>query len=277
VAQPMPEPDEFSATRSAKLCEFYKQYRTALDALPDEGQWLPYRWYNLPNPLNGFWTPYALMLEEYSIEIASSINKLTDYTRRLRAWISVVCDLNDEEKFELTHEFLDMLGTTSLGLPYVIKSRFIFAAANLSNQANISKISHNWKDEISKKKNLHLDDIGKICSKWAAYSNFRSIIRSICGESFKIQTDNFRNVYNHAFSPRLIFGEALSATRRVDQSGRVSHEIRNRMPLDLNVIADALDPERRQCYLGFGAFQALVREQLNSITGSDAAENGRAE
>lgn len=76
--------DQFSRDRSKKLVTFYEAYRTALDATPVGGEFIKYRWWTLPNPLNATWMACSEMLGEYATELANIINDLTNYVHRLR-------------------------------------------------------------------------------------------------------------------------------------------------------------------------------------------------
>lgn len=128
--------DQFTLNRSAKLVEHYELYRTALDAMPLEGKFMPYRWWNFPDPMQILFMAYCEMLGEYATELANVVNDLTHHVQRLRAWACVVEELSVNDKLDVSHEFVDTLGTVALGLPYAIKLRFTFAVGHLSHQAN---------------------------------------------------------------------------------------------------------------------------------------------
>ena len=143
--------DQFSRERSEKLVTFYKAYRAALDATPVGGKFMQYRWWTLPNPLNAAWMAYSQMLDEYATELANIVNDLTNHVHRLRAWDTVLAALDDTDKHEVSHEFIDTLGTVALGQPYAIKSRFAFAVGHLSHQANQAADGRDWRDEFPDK------------------------------------------------------------------------------------------------------------------------------
>lgn len=107
------------------LVELYRQYREALDATVYGARPIAYDWGELPNPLNGVWLPYSEMFNEFSREIANSLNEMNDYSFRLRTWNTVIAPMNDQEKLDAVHEFVDPIATIGLNLPYVIRSRFI--------------------------------------------------------------------------------------------------------------------------------------------------------
>jgi hypothetical protein len=118
--------DQFSRDRSERLVRFYEVYRSALDATPVGGEFMPYRWWTLPSPPNPAGTAYSQMLGEYETELANIINDLTNHVHRLRAWDTVLAGFDDTHKQEVRHEFIDTLGTVVLGQPYAIKSQFAF-------------------------------------------------------------------------------------------------------------------------------------------------------
>lgn len=130
------------------LVDPYRRYREALDATIHEAQPVGYNWGDLPNPLKPGWFAYSEMFSEFSREIANSLNVLNNYSLRLKAWNTMIGSMTDQEKLDTTHEFIDPIATVALGLPYVIRSRFIFAAAHLSHQANRSREGACWRDEF---------------------------------------------------------------------------------------------------------------------------------
>ena len=126
----------------------YEAYRKARAALPLAGRFMPYNWENLPEKLSGIWMAYAQMLGEFSSELANTINGLTNHVHRLQAWAKVVETLDDDGKMQSTHEFIDVLATNAVNLPYVIKSRFAFVTAHLCHQANMTRDFASWQDDL---------------------------------------------------------------------------------------------------------------------------------
>jgi len=268
-------PDDYSLKRSEQLKAYYALFRTEYDAVPPGGRWMPYRWWSLPDPLSGLWLPYGQMLDDYAAELANIINDLTHHVHRLRAWATVIAPLTDEERHEVTHEFVDMLGTVALGLPYAIKSRFAFAAGHLSHQANMAKDLAAWKDDFPDK-NLYLNDIEPYGRGWKKYRAFKLSVEPIAGSAFKEATDDFRNSYNHGFSSRFVFGFTQTVRREILKDGKIRYAIGGNPALDLAEIADLLEKERDLCYRAFDAFQALIAEQTAAITSFEtpATPNG---
>ncbi|MDW9502255.1 integrase [Sinorhizobium meliloti] len=269
--------DEFNSVQSEKLCKLYSRYREALDQAPTDGQWMPYRWWTLRDELNVCWMTYSQMLNEYASELANIINDLTHHVNRLRAWDKVVVALDVDEKLDAAHEFVDMLGTVAMGLPYAIKSRFAFAAGHLCHQANLAADGERWKDDFPTK-NLYLNDIEPYCAKWRRYRGFKLRVEPIAGRNFKEASADFRNVYNHGFSSRFLIG--MTATvKRIAKGGSVSYAFGGNEPLGVGEVANLLEIERNHCYQAFDAFQRLVKEQIAAIAavqaGGTAASGGR--
>ena len=233
---------------------------------------MPYSWWSLPDPLGGIWLVYSQMLEEYATDLANIINDLTYHVARLRAWSTVIAPLSDEKKLEAIDEFINILGTVALGLPYAIKSRFTFAAAHLSHQANMTKDLKGWKDEFPEARSLNMNDLEPLCRGWSKYRPFKLKLEPIGGKGFKEETDDFRNAYNHRFSPRLVLGVTSLVTRQVDESGRVQYRIGGNEGLELVKVADLLESERDMCYVTFEAFRHLVEEQTTAIANFEAEQ-----
>ena len=244
----------------------YRSYRRALKATPFTGRFMPYGWGGLPNPLSATWMAYSQMLGEFSTELANAINGLTHDVQRLRAWSLVVGPLSDQQKLNATHEFIDTLATNAVNLPYVIRSRFAFAVAHLCHQANLAKDLAGWKDDLPLDGEIWLNTADKYGKGWAGYVPVKLCLEGIGAKAFKDATGDFRNAYNHRFSPRFVVGMTGLVTRIVDTtSGRVCYGFGGREPLDLAEVADLLAAERDYCYSAFAAFQTLVAEQVAVI------------
>ncbi len=95
------------------------------------------------------------MLGEFATELANIINDLTNHVDRLRALDKIISELDNDEKFAVSHEFVNTLGTVALAQPYAIKSRFAFASAHLCHHANRAKQSKVWVDDLPEE-NLNL-------------------------------------------------------------------------------------------------------------------------
>lgn len=262
--------DGHASEESTATIRLYTAYRAALDTSEIGGRFMPYNWWGLPNPLGIIWMPYSQMLDEYATELANIINNLTHHVHRLRAWARVVNSLQDSEKLLATHEFIDILGTVALGLPYTIKSRFAFAVASICHQANLVKDPAGWRDEFPDVRALYLNDVDPICAGWRGYRAFKLRVEPIAGNAFKDATEDLRNAYAHRFSARFVIGMTGIVSRIVGSDGSVGYGIGGTEPLGLDSVADVLAGERDRCYRAFDAFQALVEEQVAAIAEFEA-------
>jgi len=247
--------------------ELYKDYLAALDATAFDGRYVTREPDGLPKSLHITWMAYRDMLEEFSREISNSLNDLTNYTHRLKAWGTVITPMLDQEKLDATHEFIDPLATVSLTLPYVIQSRFIFAAAHLCHQANRSRDDLPWKDNLRLDRKIVFHDADKHGSKWPGYETLKARIEAINDEAYREATHDFRHAYNHRFSPRVVIGLTSFVRRQVDtQTKAVSYAFGYLQPLTLDVITELLTDQCRRGYAAFDAFQDLVRDHARSIS-----------
>ncbi|OJU24037.1 MAG: hypothetical protein BGN91_11200 [Nitrobacter sp. 62-13] len=248
------------------LVELYRRYRDALDVIEHDARPVGYDWGALPNPLDVLWLPYRSMFDEFSREIANSLNQLNDYTCRLKAWNVVTASMTDNEKLDATHEFIDPIATAGLTLPYVIRSRFIFAAAHLSHQANRSRDGMSWEDDFPLDQHVYFEAADKHGSGWRKYNDFKRRIEKIGGNDFKEETRDFRNAYNHRFSPRFVIGITQIAKRELDRTTKqVGYSFGGLPALSLDIVVAAMTEQYNRGRDAFNAFQALVREQEASI------------
>jgi hypothetical protein len=84
------------------MIEIYERYLAALKATPPAGRMMPYDWSRLPNSLSFTWMPYRLMFDEFSREIANSVNELTNHVHRLRAWSAVISTITERPATAIT-------------------------------------------------------------------------------------------------------------------------------------------------------------------------------
>jgi hypothetical protein len=252
------------------LIEFYRRHREALQATPYDDRFMPYpeEWTRLPNPLHPVWLPYSFMLDEFAREIANAINDLTNHVHRLRAWAAVAASLSYQEKMNACHEFIGGLATLAVNLPYVIRSRFIFAAVHLSHQANMVFDRPAWVDDLLMDDEIYIDQADARGKRWKTYRILKRSIEGMAGKAFCAATHDFRNSYNHRFSPRFVVGITRFVRRQKDPvTGRITYNLGGLEPLQLDHLADILAGERDQAYRAFEAFQALVHEQSDAIAG----------
>lgn len=249
------------------LVELYRQYREALDATVHGAQPVAYNWGNLPNPLNGVWLPYSEMFNEFSREIANSLNTLNGYSLRLRVWNTVIVPMDDKEKLDAVHEFIDPIATIGLNLPYVIRSRFIFAAAHLSHQASRSREGASWRDDFPLDREVYFKAADKFGALWETYSTFKRCVEKFGNKQYQSVTRDFRNAYNHRFSSRFVIGITQIVTREVDAEAKSIRYTFGGMPaLGLDFVAGLLDEQYQLGTEASSAFQALVREHEASIS-----------
>lgn len=250
----------------------YRQYRAALKAAPFKGKLMPYGWGELPQTLPFEWMAYAEMFKEFSRELANTVNDLTRYTHQLAAWCDVVDKLDDDGKFNVAHEFVDPLATIALNLPYVIRSRFIFAAAHLSHQAGRTKAHNGWKDDLALDDEIYFSQAEMVGGPWKKWTKLKTKLERIGDKTYKAKTKNFRNTYNHRFSPRVVFGQTNMVTRKVNATTKqVSYGFGGTEPLTLKLVVELLEEQCQTCYKAFESFQKLVQEQEKAISIAAAA------
>lgn len=250
----------------------YRQYRRILKATPFKGKFMPYGWGSLPKSLPFSWMAYFEMFEEFSREIANIVNDLGRYTHQLTAWRDVVARLDDDGKMSVANEFVDPLATIALNLPYVIRSRYIFAVAHLCHQANHVKQLKSWKDDLPLDDKIYFAQADAYGAHWKRYKKLKRSLEHIGAKDYQAATVNFRNTYNHRFSPRIIIGQTQIITRHVDpKTKKVSYGYGGTNPLTLEVVVKLLEQQCSYCYMAFEDFQKLVKEHEATISASLAS------
>ncbi len=250
---------------TAMTIELYKQYWRTREAQPSSGRMMPRDWGSLPDPLSPLWMPYAFMFQEFYREMANAINAFTINVDRLASWAVVAAPLSDEQKMYVSHEFVDTLATNAVNAPYVLRSRLIFATAHLCHQANRTKQA-TWVDDLPLDGEIYFEAADRFGAPWRHYNKLKRRMEAIGGRDFQAETHDFRNAYNHRFSPHFIFGIANFVVRNVDpMTHAVSYGFGGTPALELPQVVALLTHERDRIYSAFEAFQALVREHEDAI------------
>lgn len=252
--------------------EMYRKYRRILKNIPINGKFVKYDWGDLPNPIYISWMPYSQMFDEFSRELANALNTLTRYTHQLTAWRDLLESEDVQTQFSAAVDFIDPIAVVAINLPYVIRSRFIFAAAHLCHQANHAKQGNTWKDDFPLDSEVWFDSADKYGKEWKQYKKFKNRLEKVSAKDYREGTHDFRHAYNHRFSARIVLGISQIVTRRVDESsGGVTYGFGGIQPITLPRLISLLEKQCQHCYLAFDAFEKLIREQEAAIRTHNSA------
>ncbi len=226
---------------------------------------MEYGWGGLHKSVDPMWTPYIQMFDEFARELANVINELTRYTHQLAAWRDVVAPLDDRKKLDAVVEFINPVATIALNMPYVIRSRFIFATAHLSHQANRAKLGAAWRDEFPLDGEVYFEAADAHAKGWRGYKSLKNRMERIGAKNYQLDTNDFRNAYTHRFSPRIELGITQVVKRQVKKGGHIIYGFGGVYPLKLTQIVTLLEAQCLQCYQAFEAFKVLIKEQEEAI------------
>ncbi len=250
-------------TKTLNLSEQYNKYleeRTKIELY----EIMLYDWVKFPTKISPILIVYKLLIEEHARELANSINEMKRIIVSLKAWGKVLGDMNDQEKLDLLVEFIYHSATVGLNLPYVIRSRFIYSVAHLCHQANQIKQSE-WKDDLPIDEEIYFQEADNYGSNWNTYTNLKVALEQIGNKEYNKNTCDFRNKYNHRYSPMIEIGLANFVTRNVDKTKRVSYGMGFTEPLKLTKIVDLLKVQHEYCTKSFTCYQMLVNEHIECM------------
>jgi hypothetical protein len=214
---------------------------------------MPYGWHTTHEALSPVWMPYTLMLDEFARELANIIMGRSDLSpdgqREARGGARIcrcACD--------------------SVGEPALCHS----LAVHLRDRAFMPPGEHDegyaqWKDDLPMDQEINFAEADRYGAGWRGYRRLKACLEAVSSRTYQAATYNFRNLYNHRFSPRFVVGVTNFVSRIVDDSGDVSYAFGGLPPLDLGTVCTLLGEERDRCYAAFEAFQALVGEQERAI------------
>ena len=251
--------------------ELYRRFVDLRATADTVGKLMPYDWTAMPKQLNPMWMVYSEMLDDFARELANSINAFTLNVRRLSAWETLMTSLDEEEKGEVLHEFIEPSATLCLLTPYVLRSRLVFATAHLCHQVNLTREA-NWPESsLPMDDKIWMDSADRQGARWRKYNRLKTCIEAIGGRQLRQATADFRNTFTHRFSPRVGTGTTNFVTRHFDSAtGKAHYSFGGTEPLDVKRLTALLVAGLDRCYAAFAAFRALVCEQVAYVIEKNA-------
>lgn len=250
----------------------YSRYLAVRGSNLYDGRLADYNWGEIEDPIiRGANLPYTLMFDEFSREIANSINQLIDYSSRLTVWSVVVSEMDKESAFETQHEFIAPLATVALNLPYVIRSRLIYATTHLAHQANRAALGREWVDDLPPDDEIYFDTADKYGSKWRSYKLLKRSLEKIFDSAHKSQTKDFRRSYNHRIPVGIGFGITQTVLRTRDsKTNKITYSIGGTAALPISEIAAESSKQCARCLKAYDAFKIFVAEHVTAMLGTSS-------
>lgn len=249
------------------MLDTYRKFIEKREEVDSTMEIAPYNWFEFPESISSEWLAYSQMLNEHARELSNSLNELNRYVENLKAWCEILDDMGDDDqkKYQVIFEFVSPIATLAINFPYVIRSRFFYSIAHLCHQANRLKQT-SWSDDLPTDTNIyqeHTDDVGR---HWGRkYSKLKLALEKVCNKTYQDETLNFRNKYNHRYSPRIEIGITNLVTRNLDKQGNVSYGIGGVGPLKLQTIVPLLEEQHAAIMKAFSLYQTLINEQIKLI------------
>jgi len=245
------------------MLEAYKAFLERRAGVTLEIHAAPYNWYQLPNELPTYLIAYSQMLNEHARELANSLNEMRQFIINLKGWSEVLDQTESYEKRrQIVFEFVNPVATLAINLPYVIRTRFVYSITHLSHQANQLK-QLPWSDDLPIDNRIYSEKADKYAGTWKKYSKLKRCLEKISNKKYQANTLNFRNKYNHRYSPRIELGITNLVTRYVGNNGEVSYGIGCVEPLKLKEILPLLIEQHSMSMRAFILYQDLVNEHIS--------------
>jgi hypothetical protein len=246
------------------MIDILNEYVDHLKEIEGNYPYAEYDWYVLPGNIPHEWWAFSQMVKEHSMELANSINELLRYIYSLTAWEKVIKNKSESEKHRIVLNFINPVATIALNLPYVIRSRFVYSIAHLCHQANKHK-QKNWKDDLALDSEIYFGDADKHGKHWEKYKKLKRSLDKISNKKYQTDTNDFRNKYNHRYSPMIEIGLTNLVTRKVGKNGRVSYSFGFTNPLTLVYILPIMTDQFEKCLISHKNYQELVNKQIEEI------------
>lgn len=245
------------------MLEAYKAFLERRAIITIENISAPYNWHQLPNDLPIQWMVYSQMLNEHARELANSLNEMRQLIINLKAWSEILDHQESEEKRnQIIFEVVSPVTTLAINFPYIIRSRFLYSIVNLCHQANQIQ-QPEWIDNLPSDDEIYFTHTDQYANGWRKYRKLKLSLEKISNKKYQSDTLNFRNKYNHRYSPRIEIGITNLVTRNIGNNGKVNYGIGGVEPLKLKTILPLLIEQHAMCMRAFDLYQELVNEHIS--------------
>lgn len=244
-----------------QLLTTYEKFLNLRFEAKGPGELADYNWYSLPDTLPFEFMPYSQMLADHSREVANSINELYRYVVNIQVWEQIFKEVNEELKHELIIEMVDPFATLAINLIYIIKSRFIFSIAHLCHQANMFKFKTKWKDNLPNDEEIYFKHADETGSSWRSYKKLKLSLEKTGNKQFTKSTSNFRNKYNHRYSPRIEIGHTGFVKRKRSET-KISYGFGPTEPLTLSKLTPILSEQYTLYLQVYSCYKKLIFDHL---------------
>lgn len=184
----------------------------------------------------------------------------------MSTWTSLLPTLDEKERHEAIHEFVEPIATLALLSPYMLRSRFLYATAHLCHQVNLIREKDWGEDALPLESAIWFDAADKQGKPWKAYRALKLRMEKMAGKALAASTADFRNAFSHRFSARIGVGITNFTDRKVDaETGSIFYTFGGTDPLEPSELVRLLSSELEYSYDAFSAFQALVAEHSEFI------------
>lgn len=169
-------------------------------------------------------------------ELTNLVNRWQTLLHRWHAWNRVAALHDEDQAWELHHEFLEALVHDCLLRPSSMRDAFTSVATNALHQVRCT-LGDGYSDRLDGDPTapdsapLHLSRakkeqrLTKIASIWPESNSFLSALRSLNDARYRQGTSDYRNLTSHAIGPRLGVGITRTVTRTVKQATEMKEDI----------------------------------------------------
>ena len=224
---------------------------------------------------------YDQMEPEFRRELINSINAFAEHISSVSIWDMVISQYDEDERFELTYEFLKLPMYFCLNQPGAIKARIIYCATHLCHQVNLAS-DRSYKDDLPKDFNIGERTLKQRLSSGKAGSDLLHALSNMNTCDFKELTGNYRNMAHHRIPPRIEYGLTNFVTRKGYQEDTVEYitmedgkPVKKQLvskgvvyafgstdPIKAGDILPALKAECENSKKAFYAYQKLINEHM---------------
>jgi hypothetical protein len=212
--------------------------------------------------MGGRWLIFHTMAKDLVRELLNTINGYYTNLRKLESWNLVLAQCDDEYRNDFIVEILNPAASITVNYVSVLKQRTIYAACMLSHQTSML-LDTSIQDNSLVEHRICLNTLRNYQNIFNHISPLMEALNRIDNQSFRQNTLNFRNLYQHRIPPRFELGRTGLINRIVSQNGDVSYGIGGRPPLEIRELIPILHEQHHESIQAFQLFWHLITEQVS--------------
>lgn len=202
---------------------------------------------------------YSIQEDDFTRELVNLFNQFAYWLNRISLLEKVLSQYSDNDREELRYEFTKLPLDYCLQFPYQLRSRLIFYATQLCYTCGVAK-KLIPKSEVEADERIKFISLKSVSVHWEAAALLVEAICNVDAETYRTQTQNYRNKSQHRHAPCIDFGYVSNIARTFPKGSRVAYSFGQTPPLMAADLLPILIEEADRLRKAFFAYRGLITD-----------------